>query len=196
VEKESSYKSSVKSKNGPAVEPDVESLMGEEAADKDTTSKFLADQTSELCLIGSLAINVDRNYEYSVFVSYAEIYNEKIFDLLASESLTSESSGMSRSGSAQSLSRSLQAKPLPKYLSALLPKSFSSHLGFGSSGSTSNMSGSTGPGGEIPGSITRKALSLKSDPLTNGKFVSGLREIRVRSAQEGRAVCLFFSFLP
>ncbi|CAE6457406.1 unnamed protein product [Rhizoctonia solani] len=164
VEKESSYKSSVKSKNGPAVEPDVESLMGEEAADKDTTT-----------------INVDRNYEYSVFVSYAEIYNEKIFDLLASESLTSESSGMSRSGSAQSLSRSLQAKPLPKYLSALLPKSFSSHLGFGSSGSTSNMSGSTGPGGEIPGSITRKALSLKSDPLTNGKFVSGLREIRLSS---------------
>ncbi|KAF8679511.1 Kinesin protein [Rhizoctonia solani] len=171
VEKEPSYGSSIKSKNGPAVEPDVESLMGEEAADRDDTT-----------------IKVDRNYEYSVFVSYAEIYNEKIFDLLASESLTSESSSMSRSGSGQSLSRSLHAKPLPKYLSALLPKSFSSHLGFGSSSSANSMSGSTGPGGEIPGSITRKALALKSDPVTNGKFVSGLREIRVRSAQEGRAI--------
>ncbi|CUA77751.1 Kinesin-like protein KIF20A [Rhizoctonia solani] len=170
VEKEPNYGSSVKSKNGPAVEPDVESLMGEEAADKDDTT-----------------VKVDRNYEYSVFVSYAEIYNEKIFDLLASESLASEAPTMSRSGSAQSLSRS-QAKPLPKYLSALLPKSFSSHLGFGSSGSISSMSGSTGPGGEMPGTVTRKALALKSDPTTNGKYVSGLREIRVRSAQEGRAI--------
>ncbi|KAL5640684.1 hypothetical protein ACGC1H_001237 [Rhizoctonia solani] len=171
VEKEPNYGSSVKSKNGPAVEPDVESLMSEEAADKDDTT-----------------VKVDRNYEYSVFVSYAEIYNEKIFDLLASESLSSETPSMSRSGSGQSLSRSSQAKPLPRYLSALLPKSFSSHLGFGSSGSISSMSGSTGPGGEMPGTVTRKALALKSDPNTNGKFISGLREIRVRSAQEGRAI--------
>ncbi|KAG8715291.1 hypothetical protein FRC11_004801 [Ceratobasidium sp. 423] len=171
VEKEPNYGSSVKSKNGPAVEPDVESLMGDDVADRDDT-----------------VVKVDRNYEYSVFVSYAEVYNEKIFDLLASDSFSPEASSMSRSGSAQSLSRPSHAKPLPRYLSALLPKSFSSHLGFGSSGSISSMSGSTGPGGEMPGSITRKALALKSDPMTNGKYVSGLREIRVRSAQEGRAI--------
>ncbi|CAE6479439.1 unnamed protein product [Rhizoctonia solani] len=170
VEKEPNYGSSVKSKNGPIVEPDVESLMGDEVADRDDT-----------------VVKVDRNYEYSVFVSYAEVYNEKIFDLLASDSLSPEVPSMSRSGSAQSISRPSH-KPLPKYLSALLPKSFSSHLGFGSSGSISSMSGSTGPGGEMPGSITRKALALKSDPATNGKYVSGLREIRVRSAQEGRAI--------
>ncbi|CAE6462113.1 unnamed protein product, partial [Rhizoctonia solani] len=171
VEKEPNYGSSVKSKNGPAVEPDVESLMGDDASDRDETT-----------------VKVDRNYEYSVFVSYAEIYNEKIFDLLASDSFSPEASSMSRSGSGQSLSRSSHAKPLPKYLSALLPKSLSSHLGFGSSGSVSSMSGSTGPGSEMPGSITRKALALKSDPTTSGKYISGLREIRVRCAQEGRAI--------
>ncbi|KAG1715798.1 hypothetical protein ID866_1374 [Astraeus odoratus] len=30
------------------------------------------------------AIKVDRNYEYSVWISYVEIYNEKVYDLLAS----------------------------------------------------------------------------------------------------------------
>ncbi|CAE7113021.1 unnamed protein product [Rhizoctonia solani] len=171
VEKEPSYGSSIKSKSGSTVEPDVESLMGEETADKDDTT-----------------VKIDRNYEYSVFVSYAEIYNEKIFDLLASDSLSPEVPSMSRSGSGQSLARSSHARPLPKYLSALLPKSLSSHLGFGSSGSISSMAGSTGPGSEMPGTVTRKALALKSDPTTNGKFISGLREIRVRSAQEGRAI--------
>ncbi|KAF8761324.1 Kinesin protein [Rhizoctonia solani] len=132
--------------------PDVESLMGEEAADRDDTT-----------------IKVDRNYEYSVFVSYAEIYNEKIFDLLASESLTSESSSMSRSGSGQSLSRSLHAKPLPSTSLRYYPRVSVRTL-------------------DLDPVAARTALALKSDPVTNGKFVSGLREIRVRSAQEGRAI--------
>ncbi|KAF9229627.1 kinesin-domain-containing protein [Gyrodon lividus] len=32
----------------------------------------------------STAIKLDRNYEYSIWVSYVEVYNEKVYDLLAS----------------------------------------------------------------------------------------------------------------
>lgn len=34
--------------------------------------------------IDPTSIKVDRNYEYTVWISYAEVYNEKIYDLLAS----------------------------------------------------------------------------------------------------------------
>ncbi|KAG8706562.1 hypothetical protein FRC09_002349 [Ceratobasidium sp. 395] len=173
VEQEPNYGPASKTK-GPAVEPDVESLLSTEV------------------------LKVDRNYEYSVFVSYAEVYNEKIFDLLATSSLSPEdvsSSTISRSGSSQSISRaaqqsggSSQAKPLPRYLSALLPKSISSHLGFSSSVSSSSLNGSTWGAGDVPGTLSRKALALKSDQMTGGKYVSGLREIRVRTAEEGKAI--------
>jgi kinesin family protein 20 len=143
---------------------------------------------------------VDRNYEYSVFVSYAEVYNEKVFDLLATSSLSPEdaaaSTAVSRSNSTQSISRmaqqpagSSQAKPLPRYLSAFLPKSISAHLGFSSSTSSNSVNtGAAWGAGDVPGTLSRKALALKSDPMTGGKYVSGLREIRVRTAEEGKAV--------
>jgi kinesin family protein 20 len=143
---------------------------------------------------------VDRNYEYSVFVSYAEIYNEKMFDLLSTSSLspedTSASAAVSRSNSSQSISRTAQqpagsshAKPLPRYLSAFLPKSISAHLGFSSSTSSNSVNtGAAWGAGDVPGTLSRKALALKSDPMTGGKYVSGLREIRVRTAEEGKAV--------
>lgn len=151
-------------------------------------------------LIFHTVLKIDRNYEYSVFVSYAEVYNEKIFDLLATSSLSPEdpSGGVSRSNSTQSLSRSAQhppgssqARPLPRYLSAFLPKSITSHLGFSSSVSNSSLNtGAAWGAGDVPGTLSRKALALKSDPLTGGKYVAGLREIRVRSAEEGKAVSL------
>ncbi|KAG9102179.1 hypothetical protein FS749_013382 [Ceratobasidium sp. UAMH 11750] len=179
VEREPNY-SPAKAK-GPTVEPDVESLLSAGDSDKDDT-----------------VLKVDRNYEYSVFVSYAEVYNEKIFDLLATSSLSPEDlshSAMSRSNSTQSISRaaqqpgSSQAKPLPRYLSALLPKSISSHLGFSSSVSNSSVNtGAAWGAGDVPGTLSRKALALKSDPATGGKYVSGLREIRVRTAEEGKAI--------
>lgn len=140
-------------------------------------------------------------------MSYAEVYNEKIFDLLATSSLSPEdlaSSAVSRSNSSQSLSRAAQqpagasqAKPLPRYLSAFIPKSISSHLGFSSSVSSSSVNtGAAWGAGEVPGTLSRKALALKSDPMTGGKYISGIREIRVRSAEEGKAVsCVIYALL-
>ena len=39
--------------------------------------------------IDATVLSVDRNYEYSIWLSYAEVYNEKIYDLLADVSETS-----------------------------------------------------------------------------------------------------------
>lgn len=87
-------------------------------------------------------LRVDRNYEYTAYLSYAEVYNEKIYDLL-------ESAG----------------------------------TGSGAGGSSSLL-------------LTRKALALKSSPLSDspgeanhtGKYVSGLSQYRVSSAAEAKAV--------
>ncbi|EJT97945.1 P-loop containing nucleoside triphosphate hydrolase protein [Dacryopinax primogenitus] len=68
------------------------------------------------------AIKVDRNYTYSIFVSYAEVYNEKVFDLLDPNTTS--------------------------------------------------------------GTIKRKPLALKSDPCGGGKYIHGLREVRVRTVTE------------
>ena len=199
VERDPIY--SPKAKGAAAIEPDVESLIDANGSDKDETGmSFFLISSFVPNLISYAVLKIDRNYEYSVFVSYAEVYNEKIFDLLATSSLAPEdaSGGMSRSNSTQSLSRSAQhppggsqARPLPRYPSALLPKSITSHLGFSSSVSNSSLNtGAAWGAGDVPGTLSRKALALKSDPVTGGKYVAGLREIRVRSAEEGKAASL------
>ncbi|ORX38676.1 P-loop containing nucleoside triphosphate hydrolase protein [Kockovaella imperatae] len=108
-------------------------------------------------------ITIDKNYGYAVFVSYAEVYNEKIFDLLdavlpnSSSQLTStkSSSSNARSSSAWALSSSLS-------LAAL----------------------ANGGGGVLK----RRALALKNDPDGNGKYVAGLNEVRVRTRDEALSI--------
>lgn len=102
-------------------------------------------------------LKVDKNYEYSVWVSYAEIYNEKIFDLLGVSSDTLASTTKNRP-SAFTCSN----------LNLLANAPFNS-------GDHSN-----------PLLIKRKALALKSD--VDGKYIAGLREVRVRSTEEAKAV--------
>lgn len=104
----------------------------------------------------STTVPVDRNLRYSVFVSYVEIYNEKLFDLLDA----SPNSTLGRSESVR-----------------------------GSNWSLANMANA--PSGSIPASassitLNRKPLSLKNDPENNGKYVGGLREIKITSAKEAR----------
>ncbi|KAJ9475259.1 Kinesin [Pseudozyma hubeiensis] len=100
-------------------------------------------------------VAVDRNLRYSVFVSYVEIYNEKLFDLLD----VSPGATLGRSESVR-----------------------------GSNWSLANMANA--PSSSIPTSasitLNRKPLSLKNDHDNGGKYVAGLREIKVSSAQEAR----------
>lgn len=57
------------------------------------------------------SIKVDRNYEYTVWISYAEVYNEKVYDLLAS---VKDEAGIHTNGrqAGKSLLLTRQALPL------------------------------------------------------------------------------------
>ncbi|KAG7450141.1 kinesin-domain-containing protein [Guyanagaster necrorhizus] len=97
--------------------------------------------------IDPTVLNLDRNYEYSIWLSYAEVYNEKIYDLL--DSVKGESA----------------TQPLPH------------------SGNTKALL------------LTRKALTLKTSPPSDnahsdirGKYISGLRQFRVDTAAQAKAL--------
>ena len=100
-------------------------------------------------------VSVDRNLRYSIFVSYVEIYNEKLFDLLDVSPVSTLGRSESVRGSNWSLANMANAPPTS------IPSSASITL-------------------------NRKPLSLKNDHENGGKYVAGLREIKVTSAQEAR----------
>ncbi|KAG6866876.1 hypothetical protein C0991_008813 [Blastosporella zonata] len=96
-------------------------------------------------------LKVDRNHEYTVWLSYAEIYNEKIYDLLESVKDDSETTN-----GASGPSRATTAKNLV---------------------------------------LKRGALSLKPSPTSDngdsastGKYIAGLRQFRVQSALQAKAL--------
>jgi len=91
--------------------------------------------------VDSTVLKIDKNYTHSVWLSYAEVYNEKVYDLLADTS---------------SLKSGTKAGP-----STLL--------------------------------LARKALAVKPSPPSDwegsqntGKYVAGLRQIRVHSAAQAK----------
>ncbi|KAF8905454.1 P-loop containing nucleoside triphosphate hydrolase protein [Gymnopilus junonius] len=95
-------------------------------------------------------IPVDRNYEYTVWISYAEVYNEKVYDLLASVRDESNVHGQSAN------QRTTAGKPLL---------------------------------------FSRQALPLRPSPTSDsmdtessGKYVAGLRQFRVHSASQAKAL--------
>ncbi|SJX65335.1 related to Kinesin-like protein KIF23 [Sporisorium reilianum f. sp. reilianum] len=102
-------------------------------------------------------VSVDRNLRYSVFVSYVEIYNEKLFDLLDVSPGSTLGRSESVRGSNWSLANMANAAPTS------IPSSASSIT------------------------LNRKPLNLKNDHENGGgKYVAGLREVKVNSAQEAR----------
>ncbi|PWN48418.1 kinesin-domain-containing protein [Violaceomyces palustris] len=109
-------------------------------------------------------VKVDRNLRYSVWVSFVEVYNEKLFDLLdasppSSSPSVSNFGGLARSDSVR-----------------------------GSNWSISAMAGSSSDPQGNHGNITlnRRPLTLKNDFEGGGKYVAGLREIKVANASEAR----------
>lgn len=100
--------------------------------------------------IDPTALKVDRNYEYTIWLSYVEVYNEKVYDLLASVKDDSNSN---------------PDEPVPRTT------------------------------GGKPLVLTRAALPLKPTPAsdnadseTHGKYISGLRQFRVHSASQAKAL--------
>ncbi|CCM00330.1 uncharacterized protein FIBRA_02360 [Fibroporia radiculosa] len=117
--------------------------------------------------IDPTVLKLDRNHEYTVWLSYTEVYNEKVYDLFASV----DSDESSTNTSSSSIPR-----PTSSFLKLPLPSSQSRPL-----------------------LLTRKALSVKSCPSSDtglstseiggvGKYIADLRQIRVHSAAEAKAL--------
>ena len=105
-------------------------------------------------------LKLDRNYEYTIWLSYSEVYNEKVYDLFSA--LESESPSAARSGI---------PRPASTFLNVPLPSNKAPPL-----------------------LLSRKALTVKPCPASDGdgdgasagKYVAGLRQVRVRSAAEAK----------
>ncbi|KAK4050294.1 hypothetical protein OIV83_003615 [Microbotryomycetes sp. JL201] len=107
-------------------------------------------------------VKLDDAYNYSVCVSYAEVYNEKIYDLLESPVPTLATVSASTSSS-----------------SSVLQSGFSF---FGAAGKAKSF---------VKGlsTVKRNALSLKHDKAGGGaKYVAGMKEVCVNNAQEAQAI--------
>ncbi|EIW67429.1 hypothetical protein TREMEDRAFT_33924 [Tremella mesenterica DSM 1558] len=110
---------------------------------------------------------MDRDFSYAVFVSYAEVYNEKIFDLLESV-LPSSSSPTSSTFQPAGMKRTTSTVGLSNHVASSMALAAMANGG--------------------AGVLKRHALSLKNDPEGNGKYIAGLNEIRVRTREEALAV--------
>ncbi|KAL7285775.1 hypothetical protein ACG7TL_000884 [Trametes sanguinea] len=117
-------------------------------------------------------LKLDRNYEYTIWLSYAEVYNEKVYDLFGS--LESGAAPPSTAPGTPARGGSSIPRPTSSFLNLPFPANNKAH----------------------PLLLTRKALPVKPCPLTDGdgdndataagKYVAGLRQVRVRSAAEAK----------
>ncbi|KAI0274873.1 P-loop containing nucleoside triphosphate hydrolase protein [Gloeopeniophorella convolvens] len=85
--------------------PMQEPVLGEVLAEHLDTSTVIDTDND------STTLKVDRNYEYSVWLSYAEVYNEKIYDLL--NDVEDVGAGASRSQPILLTRKALAMKPSP-----------------------------------------------------------------------------------
>ncbi|KAF8168235.1 P-loop containing nucleoside triphosphate hydrolase protein [Crassisporium funariophilum] len=120
-------------------EPALAEVLG--SFDNTTDLEFDIDPTT---------VKVDRNYEYTIWISYAEVYNEKVYDLLAS---VKDESAIHTDGTV----------PRPAGGKSLL--------------------------------LTRQALPLRPSPKSDnidsdstGKYIAGLRQFRVHSSSQAKAL--------
>ncbi|KAL9940177.1 hypothetical protein V8E36_000882 [Tilletia maclaganii] len=162
-------------------------------------------------------IPIDKNYRYSVWVSFVEVYNEKLFDLLdvavgdlpGSNAGAGAVAGGSGSGSASARSSvasvasgaGTQVKGSGGLAASFgLPRSDSmrgsnwsiaaSPASERGSGSGEYLQPSPVPQQQQHITLNRRPLTLKNDPNPNagGKYVAGLSEHRVSSAQEAQGL--------
>ncbi len=106
-------------------------------------------------------MSVNPELQYSIHVSYAEIYNERIFDLLE------------ESATAAAMSNTLNGRG-------------TLHVKFPSTNTISTLNATTSS--EAPAktiSLHRKALALKTNQ-DGSKFIAGLKEVEIHSADEAK----------
>ncbi|KZT23854.1 kinesin-domain-containing protein [Neolentinus lepideus HHB14362 ss-1] len=108
--------------------------------------------------IDPTVLKLDRNYEYSVWLSYTEVYNEKVYDLLHTVNCSSEGSKTIR----------------PSFVPALAN---------GGGGNTNSLLLTRKA---LP--VKPSPASDSGDTISQGKYVAGLRQIQVNSAAEAKAL--------
>lgn len=152
-----------------------ESSISRDNSGRSATTPALADILNDLPAdidigtdVDPTVLKLDRNYEYTIWLSYNEVYNEKVYDLFASVESPSPSNTST-----------------PVHHSSGLPRPTSTFLNLPVPSSQQH-----------PLLLTRKALPVKPCPASDtdgstdgaGKYIAGLRQIRVRSAEEAKAL--------
>ena len=157
-----------------------------------------------------LVVPVDRQYTYKIYISYVEIYNNQIFDLLgSSDSASSTSGGPTASQSSLIIAGgATRGSLLPISLSspniiswignggtslrnvsssiprpALTPSQSASNLNPHAPSTTGASANSS-----LTTTLTRRALPLRTNPTTGQKYIHAQTSLRVRSAAEAKAI--------
>ncbi|KZT44504.1 kinesin-domain-containing protein [Sistotremastrum suecicum HHB10207 ss-3] len=137
--------------------------------DADLLSSMLAEEVHSADF-DDTALEVDTDFEYSIWVSFAEIYNDKIFDLLSDSELGDTVQTKNNQGLAAPLNTGTRRSPFSSSTNIANLASFPSNSDMGD-----------------PFTLKRRALALKGGSGA-GKYIAGLREIRVRTSAEARNV--------
>ncbi|CAD6931109.1 unnamed protein product [Tilletia controversa] len=203
----SSVNTTVKSASGrPFVVPNPANRRGPAPArSASATSHTITASPMPTYEMEAVTVPIDRNYRYSVWVSYVEVYNEKLFDLLDAAvgepgslpgSGTDQQGRSSANGPGTSSSATKQSGGLASTFGiartdTMRGSNWSIASGSGSgSGDRGNMAGSGDMLQQQHITLNRRPLVLKNDPdpHAGGKYVAGLSEHRVTSVQEAQAL--------
>jgi kinesin family protein 20 len=132
-------------------------------------------------------VPIDPSWTYRISVSYAEIYNNQIYDLLNTAPSTSESQVKATTSKSSVINTSPSASSNVRFLpTSILNLNPFSWIG-GGGGGISHASRQNVARGSIT-TVSRQALTLRSDPLRGGKYIANLSEVPVSSAEEARKV--------
>ncbi|POW05276.1 hypothetical protein PSHT_10857 [Puccinia striiformis] len=115
-------------------------------------------RSSPILLTDQTVLPIDSNVEFGIWISYAEVYNERVYDLLDTMIESSSSSGATFQSFTANLADQVKN---------------AAHLLYTKASNTG-------------GVIKRKPLTRKHDETSGDKYVHGLTEIRVKSAEEAK----------
>jgi kinesin family protein 20 len=138
-------------------------------------------------------VSIDSSWTYRVFVSYVEIYNNQIYDLLNTAPSASESQVKVKASASKSSALNTSTSAPSNVRGSFLPTSIFSFNPFSWIGANNGAPGVAHSNRQnlARGSITtvsRQALALRNGPLKGGKYIANLSEVSVSSAEDARKV--------
>ncbi|KAI9609500.1 hypothetical protein H4Q26_007457 [Puccinia striiformis f. sp. tritici PST-130] len=129
-----------------------------ETIKRDSFADPSSPRSSPTLMKDQTVLPIDSSVEFGIWISYAEVYNEKVYDLLDTMIESSSSSGATFQSFTANLADQVKN---------------AAHL-------LHTKASNTG------GVIKRKPLTLKHDKTSGNKYVHGLTEIRVKTAEEAK----------